>query len=304
MIDRSLLTEPWYYTVEVEKGVFTKGSGHQNIALTRKLLRNVNVQNKSCLDIGTMEAIVPILFKKAGAARVVAYDRLDLSQRIALLKDAYGVDFEYIAGLQLHELPARLDQTPQGRFFDLVVLSGVLYHMLNPLGLLALVRGLCKAGSLMLIETAAVQNSREMLVFNARGEFYAGKHANYFLPTTAWLDYALRMLGLLPLQALHIGQITRDVPFRLALLCRSQTAPCPLSPADEWVFREIHSRTFLAESQFDWETLARNRGELDYRAYDRTVLPLDNTDLYTQLGSHARYIPTPDELILKLDSEM
>ena len=299
----SILASKWYYTIEMKKGVFTEGLKHRNLALTRKLLRNVRVQDSSCIDIGTQEAVIPILLKRGGAKRVIGYDRYDLSDKIKALIETYQVDFEYMAGIQLPELPKKLDEDEDGRFFDLVVFSGVLYHMVNPLGLMALVRGLCKIGGLFLIETAAVQNSKEMLIFNARGEIY-GPSSNYFIPTTAWLDYTLRMLGLMPLQAVYMGDIKSENPIRLAVLCRSQGAPCPLDQNDTWALESFHAYMFDAESQFNWEDLAESQEQLDYYPYDESVLQLKNKSLYGELQKHPRYIPSVDETILKLDSTM
>jgi len=299
----SLLASKWYYTIEMKNGVFTEGLKHRNLALTRKLLRNIIVQNRTCIDIGTQEAVVPILLKKGGAQRVVGYDRYDLSDKIKALTEIYQVDFEYMAGMQLSALPKKLDGSKGGRFFDLVVFSGVLYHMVNPLGLMALVRGLCKTGGLFLIETAAIQNSKEMLVFNARGEIY-GSSSNYFIPTTAWLDYTLRMLGLMPLQAIYLGEIKNENPIRLAILCRSQNAPCPLNQNDTWALESFHTYMFDTESQFNWDDLAENQEQLDYHPYDESVLQLKNKSLYVELQKHPRYIASSDETLLKLDSTM
>ena len=299
----SILASKWYYTIEIEKGVFTEGLKHRNLALTRKLLRNIILQDRTCIDIGTQEAVIPILLKKGGAQRVVGYDRYDLSDKIRALTETYQVNFEYIAGMQLPELPKKLDESKGGRFFDLVVFSGVLYHMVNPLGLMALVRGLCKTGGLFLIETAAIQNSKEMLIFNARGEIY-GPSSNYFIPTTAWLDYTLRMLGLMPLQTIYLGEIKNENPIRLAILCRSQNAPCPLNQNDAWAFESFHTYMFDTESQFNWDNLAENQEQLDYHPYDEGVLQLNNRSLYGELQKHRRYTPSADETLLKLDSTM
>jgi hypothetical protein len=303
MENNPLLSVPWYYTVEVEKGVFTKGLEHRNLAITRKLLRNVKIQNKTCIDIGTQEAVIPILLKKAGAKDVVGFDRYDLSQKINILSDAYQVDFEYIGGIQLQELPEKLDQRAAGRFFDLVVFSGVLYHMINPLGLMALVRGLCKVGGLFLIETAAIQHPKEMLIFNDRGKVY-GPDSNYFIPTTAWLDYALRMLGLMPLHAVYLGNINNESPIRLAILCRSQDSPCPLDMDDAWMLKSFHDDIFDAECQFNWKKLKNNRGVLDYSLYDSSVIELIHKSLYSEIVKHPRYVPSSDETILTLESQM
>jgi hypothetical protein len=60
----------WYYSVEVEEGVFTRGHDHPNVAITRDLLRTVVLRGFDFLDIGTQEAVIPILLKKGGAGCV------------------------------------------------------------------------------------------------------------------------------------------------------------------------------------------------------------------------------------------
>jgi SAM-dependent methyltransferase len=292
----------WYYSIELEPGVFTRGHDHRNIALTRKLLRQVTVTGQDCFDIGTQEALVPILLKKAGARVVNAYDRRDLSARIELLQKVYGVDFHYVGGLHLRDLPARLERDEQTRFFDLVVFSGVLYHLIDPLGLLALVRGFCKVGGLFLIETGAIQHATELLFFNTKGQKFPG--ANYFLPTTAWLDYALRMLGLQPLHAVYDGSLGRQTPVRVAVLCRSMAAPCPADPQDAWVHERWHQVIFEWESQLDWKRLAQTQSAIQYRPYDRSVATVDERGLVHCLSQHPPHEPKIDELRLSLASQM
>lgn len=298
------LSARWYYTIEIKKGFFTKGLNHENLAITRKLLRNVSVQGKTCIDIGTQEAIIPVLLKKNGAKKVVAYDRLDLAEKIKTVSQAYQVEFEYVGGFQLQDLPQKLVDSHTDRFFDLVVFSGVLYHMINPFGLLALARSLCKVGGLFLIETAAIQNPKEILRFNAKGAVY-GLSSNYFIPSTAWLEYALRMLGLLPLQAIYLGETSNEEPFRLALLCRSCATPLPRDKDDKWMFLDFHNQIFEAEAKFNWKMLASDQSEIAYEPYDNSVLKLDNTSsLFAQLEHHPRYVPAAEEIVLTFTSKM
>jgi len=296
-------SENWYYTIEIDKGKYTNSMEHRNSAITRKLLRNVVVDNKCCLDIGTQEAVIPILLKKMGAKHVVAYDRYDFSEKINLLKDIYKVDLDYVGDVQLHDLPDALDSREGGRFFDLVVFSGVLYHMINPLGLLALVRGFCKVGGLFLIETVAVQHDNELLYFNAGGKKY-GKFSNYFVPTSAWLDYVLRMLGLQPLEAIYLGNIENDPSVRLAILCRSKAAPCPLDDNDTWAHLRCHAEIFKDEAQFNWHNLSQHRTDINYSPYDENVVSIGNRTLYSSLAQIDGYSPSRDEWILSHDAKM
>ena len=294
----ALLNGHWYYTIEVREGVFTPGLGHGNLAVTRRLLRNIDVRDARCLDIGTQEAVIPILLKKAGAGKVAAYDRFDLSAKVEWLRRLYGVEFDYYPGRQLTELPAALD-AQDDRFFDLVVCSGVFYHLINPLGLLALARGLCRVGGLFLIETVAINDPEPKLVFNAGGSLY-GPGSNYFVPTTAWLDYTLRMLGLRPLEAAYIGDAGQLM--RLGLLCRSEAAPCPADPDDDWASQYFHRNIFRDESGIDWDGLLRTHSDLDYAQFDGEVISIGDRSLHQSLIDSQAYRYSDAELRLTLDA--
>ena len=295
--------ERWYYTVETEPGVFTEGTDRENLALIRKLLRNINIAGMDCLDFGTQEAVVPILLKRAGARWVVAYDRFDYTNKINYLAGIYGVDFKYVSGIQARELPARLDSDVGTRLFDLVVFSGVLYHLIDPLGILALVRGFVKTGGLFVIETVVQENPGELLLFNAKGAVY-GKGSNYFVPTTGWLDYVLRLLSLRPLHGVYLGKLSPKTFARLALLCRAEEMPCPLDAADEWMLGRNHRKTFQAEAQVDWSLLARTQSEITYQPFDSRVATIDGRGLTSCLAKHRPYECSPEEVRLYLSARL
>ena len=56
---RELLASEWYYKIEIEPGVFTPGRERPNLALVRKLLQHVNVQDQDCIDIGAVGPVIP-----------------------------------------------------------------------------------------------------------------------------------------------------------------------------------------------------------------------------------------------------
>ena len=86
---------PWYSTIELSPGVFTKGYMLRNIALTRELIRKCDIKGTKCLDIGTMDAVIPILLKKQGVSKVIGIDAANYSNKMPLLKSVYGLDFQY-----------------------------------------------------------------------------------------------------------------------------------------------------------------------------------------------------------------
>lgn len=230
-----VLDRKWYYSIEVEPGRFTDGQGYANVHLTRSALRQIDVSGLSILDIGSMECLIPILLSRRGAARVVAYDRLCFDERVAFLKSRLGVDFEYVFGLPLTKLREALN----GETFDVVVMSGVLYHMMDPLAGLLTARGLVKTGGIIVVETATIKSAEMVGYFNAEGRFYSGD--NFWFPTAALLDYLLRLARLKPLDCFHLKQRSARRPLlrrdRLARLC----VPClaidhaPGQPGDTWI---------------------------------------------------------------------
>src|SRR5713226_9642318 len=58
--DAPWFNQYWYYAIELTPGLFTQGEHHDNIVLTRTILRNCGVEDQRCLDIGTMEGLVPV----------------------------------------------------------------------------------------------------------------------------------------------------------------------------------------------------------------------------------------------------
>ena len=140
-----LFGENWYYSVELLPGVYTPGANHRNIGLTRSLLARTDVANRSCLDIGTMEAAIPVLLSRRKATPVVAVDLFNCNDRIAAVQHYTGTRFEYFPGLT-HELTAPFLEERGYANFDIVVLSGVLYHCYGPMHVLAMARSLLRTG--------------------------------------------------------------------------------------------------------------------------------------------------------------
>jgi hypothetical protein len=54
----------WYYSIALLPGRFTRGREFPNVALTRPLLRRCQVERQRCLDIGTMEGLIPVLLSR------------------------------------------------------------------------------------------------------------------------------------------------------------------------------------------------------------------------------------------------
>src|SRR5919198_2451477 len=169
----------WYYSLELAPGLFTNGLNPIPVAQTRELLRHVDVEaggedgkGARCLDLGLQEGLVDILLERRGAAEVLGYDRALRQSRLALVQRALDTKFDLVGGMKLQDLPAALSE--EGRApFDVVVFSGVLYHMFDPIGGIATARGLVRDGGICLVETAAVFEDSDAMHFKRGGRFTA-----------------------------------------------------------------------------------------------------------------------------------
>lgn len=181
----------WYYTVELRKDIFTKGSHFINMIPVRKLLGRIDFTDLEVLDIGTMEGANSVLLDRAGA-KVVAYDRIDLRDRVSIVQEVYRTNFDYQFSGPFHQYATKL-RSERRRGFDCVLLSGVIYHAIDPGIFLHLASTLLRPGGILILETACAIDHDAALYFNRAGRF--NDFTNYYQPSTGWLDYFLRVLG-------------------------------------------------------------------------------------------------------------
>lgn len=302
LLATGLFRQPWYYTFELLPGVFTHGAGHVNLGLTRALLARCDVENRLCLDIGTMEAAVPVLLSRRGAAKVVGVDVARFENKIAAVKHYTGADFIYYSGL-LHGHTVEFLKSQRHVNFDLVVLSGVLYHCFGPLHTLAMARSLVRTGGLMLIETYAAIDEKYAMFFNAHGMF-ASDPSTYLLPSVPLLDYLFRYFKLQPIDCAYWGrvQIGEHQCARVATMCRA-VDEVVAEPADAW----IHDASGIVDylTLCDW-SLIENR-EHDPVGYDverrtaRMRPDFEACDLLATVLSEPPMDLTAEHAIIRLD---
>jgi tRNA (mo5U34)-methyltransferase len=298
--------QPWYYVIELAPGVFTRGKDRPNVALTRRLLQNVEIgPGVRCLDVGIQEGLVSILLERRGAD-VVAYDRIFSEERLALVQDALETRFELIGapvrtagrrvrrpepgvGMPLARLPRELSERGH-RPFDVVVFSGVLYHVYDPLAALASVRGLVRNGGIVVIETAATFDADQSIHLNSASRF---TRMSIWQPSLGCLDYMLRLVRLKPLDLAYFGKGRRRG--RVAVACRAVDAP-PADPGDEWIGSDLHDYE-LAE-YLDWESLSSDRPPIRYRGVDG-----ERIGLVESLRDRRPHRPADHETRLALGTE-
>ncbi len=260
--DNEIKKADWYYSIELRPGVFTKGAKHPNVALTRELLSGLKATGTSCLDIGAQEALISTILAKKGAESVTAVcaqNYPDGEQRINWVKQAHGVSFDYHPCVLLEDLQTAMTQQEK-YYFDIVVFSGILYHLINPLGDLIRARSMVRSGGILLIETAAIISDEMALFLNANERFSPGG-GNIFMISIPALDYLLRTVWLQPIDCVYHS--FRKTRCRIAVTCRAVDAPLPLE-GDGWMDKFNFMLPRRLSDFRDWRALKTDRAPLEY----------------------------------------
>ena len=207
----------------------TGGDFPHSISATRAILKQVDIEGAYVLDIGAMEGFFSILSCRRRAAAVMATDRYDYRDKVALVQRTLGVEFEYAPGLALNQVHARIQEV-WGRLADVVILSGVLYHMFDPMGGLVRVRGLVRPNGLVIVETVAAVSDTSRLLWNDPLTIYGP--GTYFVPTTAALGSMMPFVGLTPIDCRYFVFGSHEgLPLcRIAVCCRAVGIPALSDP--------------------------------------------------------------------------
>ena len=280
----------WFHAIELAPEVYpARNPRRPPVALTRELLRSTDVESGGvdgggarCLDVGLQEGLVSILMERRGAASVLGYDLMLRAKRLDLVKRALETKFDLIGGMALAELPEAMVEAGHDPF-DVVVFSGVIYHMFDPLTGLAVVRGLVRDGGICLVESATVLEDTATMHFNSFGRFTAGGRMSrgkrpriegmqpgsatcYWYVTPRCLDYVLRMLRFEPLDVVYFetaGEIDGKPPeARVAVACRAVSEPLA-EPGDEWI-PAAHEFQGRFNEFLDWDRVASDAPEVGY----------------------------------------
>src|SRR5207237_67553 len=94
--------------------------------------------------------------------------------------------------------------------FDLINLSGVLYHVFSPLHVLAGLRPALKKGGLMIVSTNVINRDDYSMEFNNSGKLQKEANTFWYL-SIRMFDYMLRYFQLVPIDlSRHVNQ---SLPF-------------------------------------------------------------------------------------------
>lgn len=251
----------WYYSVELLPGLVARGVYPEDLPnLPRLMLRRCELGGASCLDLGSMEGLIPVLMRRGGAERVLATDAVDhCRDKLEAVEHYYGVRFEYRSVGLMYGLDRKL----RGQGFDLIHCSGLLYHVFSPLAVLCGLRPLLKRGGLMIVSTNVVLADGHAMEFNNGGRMQRERNT-FWYPSVPLFDYLLRYLRLAPLDCLFVPheavrsgeRYVFDKPSGyLSVVCRAADEPVAAA-GDEWM-RGSAASSWEYQWGVDWARAAR-----------------------------------------------
>jgi 2-polyprenyl-3-methyl-5-hydroxy-6-metoxy-1,4-benzoquinol methylase len=277
----------WYYSIELLPDAVTNGIYRPDLPmLPRIMLRNCELAGMECLDVGTMEGLVPTLMARGGAGRVMGVDALDhCLQKLDAVKHYYDVSFEYQSVGTMYELDKKLP----GNGFDLVNCSGLLYHVFSPLMVLAGIRPLVKRNGLVIVSTCVVEEDGFSMTFNDAGRLQSETNTFWYV-SPSLLDYVLRYLKLAPVDCLYVpyGPFQPELAERFdkpvgyaSVLCRAMD-DVVATAGDSWM-AESARQSWEHGWLVDWERASRqpispirqlNPPPVEYQRHDLQRRPL------------------------------
>jgi len=142
----------WYQRIYLGHGVYTVPGPRLHEELWRRIEPTLpaDLGGASVLDVGTNAGYFPIQTKRRGAGRVVGIESVDDYLRQAeICRRIWNVEVEVLP-IDAHQLDRVQEQ------FDLVVFTGILYHLKNPLHVLEQVGRLCRDA--VIVETECIQD--------------------------------------------------------------------------------------------------------------------------------------------------
>jgi SAM-dependent methyltransferase len=223
------------------------------------MLRGCDLRGADCLDMGSMEGLMPVLMKRKGARRVLATDAVPHCEgKMEAVRHYHGVQFDFQPVGLMYDLHKKVEGA-----FDLVNCSGLLYHVVSPLMVLLGARPLLKRGGLMIVSTNVITGGGMSSEFNAAGVMQVEANT-FWYPTVELLDYWLRFLKLAPLRCLFMPHEAADRAERryvfgkgsgyVSILCRA-AEDVLAEDGDSWM-RAAAGESWEYEGLSDWKRAA------------------------------------------------
>lgn len=187
----------WFHSMELRPGIAAKGAKSPELlaAEAEALLGPLDLSRRSVLDIGAWNGFFSFEAKRRGAGLVVASDSFTWRhptyrgrETVELARRELGLDVEL-----LEEDVMRLNREEHG-VFDVVLLLGVFYHLMNPIAPLMRIRHMAQEALVIETHLDATDLDRPAMIFYP-GATLANDPTNWWGPNPILLHELMREMG-------------------------------------------------------------------------------------------------------------
>ena len=199
----------WYHSIDLGNNVVTPGRDYFDLwNMIRKTREHIDYSEKSVLDIASFDGMWAFEAESLGANKVVATDTHDPSlEKFLLCKRILKSKVIPFYNVSVYNLRDRLQnfisqahhpEKPIGEcLFDIVQNLGLLYHVRDPMYVLAQTRSVIKTGGFLLLESAILFNEdSSFLLYNGEPQHKRGRvypdTSIWWAPTIPCLKEMLR----------------------------------------------------------------------------------------------------------------
>lgn len=176
--------------------------GNRHVAILARFMETYGLERdltgKRVLDIGAWTGGMSLLLAAMGAKVVALEEVRKYAETVNFLADLYGLG-DRIACVpdSLYDfLPRHADA------FDIVIYSGVVYHVTDPVLSLRMIFGALRDGGRAFVETAGYDSPESLCLYEGPTVFHSGTAEeqnrggwNYFLPSPSCLERWCRDAG-------------------------------------------------------------------------------------------------------------
>jgi tRNA (mo5U34)-methyltransferase len=175
----------WVHSIDLGDGFVTSGLWPLE-SEKEQAIADIDFRGSKVLDIGCWDGLYSFEAERRGASQVWATDLL--GQRpfsdhptFLIAHAARKSNVRYFPNVSVYNI-----ETLGVRDFDVVLFSGVYYHLKDPLRALAMLRRVMKDGARIYVEGAVLNEPGCYAAFHYR-EPYRGDYSNWWVPTRTCL---------------------------------------------------------------------------------------------------------------------
>jgi tRNA (mo5U34)-methyltransferase len=185
----------WWHQIDLGQGIITPGADPTLERIQHYLCLPDDLRGKTVLDIGAWDGAFSFEAERRGASRVLAIDEFIWAGKGWASKEGFDFARRALNSKVEDMLIDVYDIGPENvGLFDLVIFSGVLYHLKHPLLALEHVASVCKDQLILSTHIDLINVQRPAIAFYP-GEEFSGDATNWYGPNLPAVQAMLRTVG-------------------------------------------------------------------------------------------------------------